>query len=189
MNEVIKEVKESKRPDMLGNQYAVNNFGTKYGPSTIALVDKYIDGCVDKRVRAVKSEVATGKSYEISTKVNLPTQAGLAIALDVTTTTIKYWTKKYPDFADKMERLKLVQHDMLINGGLSGRYNASITKLLLSKHGYYDEERVQHTGLDGGPIEVLIEERKKKIYDIARLYDIDAEEEVHDQEGSDTTVS
>ena len=66
----------------------------------------------------------------------LPNKGGLAVYLDVARETIYDWCSKFPDFSDIVEKLFSMQEDSLINNGITGRYNASITKVILTKHGY-----------------------------------------------------
>jgi hypothetical protein len=49
---------------------------------------------------------------------------------------------------------------MLANGGILNEYNASITKLLLTKHGYSEKTETAITGPDGGPLQVAEVVRK-----------------------------
>jgi hypothetical protein len=52
------------------------------------------------------------------------------------------------------------QEKMLANGGILNEYNASITKLLLTKHGYSEKTETAITGPDGGPLQVAEVVRK-----------------------------
>ena len=54
--------------------------------------------------------------------------------------TIYEWAKQDPDFSDIVRRLMQSQADKLLQNGLAGRWNASITKLILSKHGYVEKQ-------------------------------------------------
>ena len=47
--------------------------------------------------------------------------------------------------------MKAAQASQLIQNGLVNNYNATITKLMLTKHGYRDKQEVDHT-TDGKPI-------------------------------------
>ena len=89
-----------------------------------------------------------------------PSVAGLAVALGVSRESIHAWARENPEFSDIVKALMEKQEKMLKNGGILGEYNASITKLLLTKHGYSDKVENAHTGADGGPIEIKQVERK-----------------------------
>jgi hypothetical protein len=68
--------------------------------------------------------------------VSLPNKGGLAIALDVNRSTLYDWAKKYPEFSDIMDEVGAHQENRLINNSISGKYNSTIAKVLLTKHGY-----------------------------------------------------
>ena len=125
---------------------------TKYSPKMLAAAREYISACEDQDVQAVKqaNEEKGYEMYENKLKVNLPTIEGLATHLDVNRDTLYAWAKEEAEFSDILEALKEKQAGRLINNGLSGDYNPTITKLFLSKHGYVD--KTEHTGEGGGPI-------------------------------------
>jgi len=78
-----------------------------------------------------------------------PTIEGLSMYLGVARATIYTWAKdeKKREFSDTVERLMAKQGRTLINGGLSGQLNPTITKLALSSnHGM--RERVDMTSDD-----------------------------------------
>lgn len=81
----------------------------------------------------------------------VPTVVGLALALDVATNTIYSWAKNEicPEFLSIFTRIEQIQHQGLINGGLSGAFNPAITKMMLTKHGYSEKQEIDHTSSDG----------------------------------------
>jgi hypothetical protein len=93
----------------------------------------------------------------------VPTIAGLSVCLHVARETIHAWARENEEFSHIVKALMGRQEKMLANGGILGEYNASITKLLLSKHGYSDKVETAHTGPDGGPVQ--IQEVKRTIVD------------------------
>lgn len=104
----------------------------EYNETYLIKANEYITLCEDKEV-----EQSLGNDrVEYKTKVKLPTKGGLANHLDVNRDTLYDWSSKYPEFSDIMERLGAEQEDRLINNGLSGDYNPTIAKVLLTKHGY-----------------------------------------------------
>lgn len=65
---------------------------------------------------------------------------GLADYIDIARSTVYEW-RIDPDkktFSDIVERILRKQAKSLLNNGLGGRFNASITKLMATKHGYRD---------------------------------------------------
>lgn len=81
----------------------------------------------------------------------VPTVVGLALALDVATNTVYNWVKAEvsPEFLSIFTRIEQIQHQGLINGGLSGAFNPAITKMMLTKHGYSEKQEIDHTSSDG----------------------------------------
>ena len=79
----------------------------------------------------------------------LPSIAGLAIRLDVARETLQAWAndEDKPEFSHIYAKLMAMQEDELIRNGLMGHFNASITKMILTKHGYSD--KVDATSSDG----------------------------------------
>jgi len=71
----------------------------------------------------------------------IPTLAGLAVTLGIDKETVTRWgqdTKNKAQFSKLVQRIKTAQEQQRIDNGLDGTFNASITKLCLSKHGYTD---------------------------------------------------
>jgi hypothetical protein len=73
----------------------------------------------------------------------IPSLAGLACVVGLSRETINVWSNEKPEFSDIVKDLLAKQERVLLNGGLSGAMNASITKLVLSKHNYSDKQEVQ----------------------------------------------
>lgn len=71
---------------------------------------------------------------DCKTHFYLPTVEGLAVHLSVSRSTIYEWRNEHREFSDILEQLLALQASMLIQNGLKGEFNATITKLMLSKH-------------------------------------------------------
>jgi len=86
----------------------------------------------------------------------VPTIAGLACELDVSRETIYSWAEdeRKPEFADIVSRVRRQQERDLVRGSLKGDFNPKIAGMMLAKHGYSEKVQNEHTGKDGGPIEV-----------------------------------
>jgi len=83
----------------------------------------------------------------------VPSIAGLSVHLDVSRTTIYAWTKAEgnEEFMYTVNKLTEMQERKLVNGGLGGFYNASITKLMLANHGYAEKQEIAVTEKDVTP--------------------------------------
>ena len=77
----------------------------------------------------------------------IPSMAGLSLVLDVCVKTLYNWGEAHEDFLHMLEKLQKKQEKVLLSGGLSGSMNSTITKLVLSKHGYSDkvDQTIDHT--------------------------------------------
>ena len=67
-------------------------------------------------------------------------EVGLCLYIGIGKTTCKDWRKDKDksEFSTIVDDILQKQENNLINGGVSDRYNGTITKLLLTKHGYRD---------------------------------------------------
>lgn len=86
----------------------------------------------------------------------LPSIEGLAVKLKVWRSTLHDWADPksdvyHPEFHDIFEQLKARQAMQLIQNGLVNNYNSTITKLILTKHGYVDRQDVTS---DSKPVQV-----------------------------------
>lgn len=76
---------------------------------------------------------------------DLPSIEGLAVFLEVHRSTIYDWRDKFSEFSDILEKLLALQAEKLMNNGLQGKWNATISKLILTKHGYSDKNETDIT--------------------------------------------
>lgn len=86
----------------------------------------------------------------------VPTIAGLSVFLDLTRETIHDWLKHEDKalFSDNVKKLMAQQEIGLSTGGLMGDYNASISKLMLTKHNYSDKTENENNNTHGGSVGV-----------------------------------
>ena len=75
----------------------------------------------------------------------IPSIQGLALFLDVAESTIYKWADENAQFSGMLDKIRTNQHMVLLNNGLNGQFNAAITKLVLSKHGYHETVKADHT--------------------------------------------
>jgi hypothetical protein len=101
---------------------------------------------------AVKIAKATSKYIAAcKSQFYLPTVEGLAVHLCVARQTLYDWANSksdryHPEFSDILEALLAAQGSQLIQNGLKGEYNSTITKLMLTKHGYTDKQDITSGG-------------------------------------------
>jgi len=70
----------------------------------------------------------------------IPSVVGMSLALNVNKSTLYKWSDDgHGTFSDTLAKCNAKQHMMLLSKGLSGDYNAAITKLALSNHGYSEK--------------------------------------------------
>jgi hypothetical protein len=117
-----------------------NGRPSKLTPELIKKAETYIASCVDK----FEIDMSTKKILNIG--VNLPKMEGLASYLGVSRRVLYNWGEINKDFMHILEAVNQEQVKRLIDGGLSGKYNATIAKLVLAKHGYKEESTVEHLG-------------------------------------------
>lgn len=132
---------------------------TKYTQEMVKLAEAYLKSCKDsyryvggresKSTHSVTvDEVETSRSNTSTNRekllfVKLPSIEGLALHLHIRRSTVYEWVKDNPVFSDIVEDILTAQAERLINGGVSGRYNHSVSKLILTKHGYVDRAEVK----------------------------------------------
>jgi len=121
---------------------------TKYkGIETINIVKKYLEDTEDEEYRLIRTDGTTSTTYENKLKVKIPTIEGLALILEVNLDTVYEWEKHHKEFSEILGNVRKKQAKVLIEKGLSGDYNSTIAKVLLTKHGY--REGIEQTGKDG----------------------------------------
>lgn len=79
---------------------------------------------------------------KIKTIEVIPTVAGLAIFLGVSKRTLYNWSDSNPELLHTLEELQDTQESILVSNGLTGSFNANISKLVLANHGYSDKQNI-----------------------------------------------
>lgn len=79
----------------------------------------------------------------------VPSVAGLACYLGKHKSSMYEYAKQNKEFSDTLEAIKTLQENRLINGGLTSSFNPTITKLMLSNHGYSEKQSIDHQSSDG----------------------------------------
>lgn len=93
--------------------------------------------------------LAKAKKYLETYTTVIPSHIGLAFYLGIHNSTMYAWEKEKgkEEFSDILARIMQSQFIELTDKGLTGDFNAAITKLALGKHGYSD--KVDQTSSDG----------------------------------------
>lgn len=125
----------------------------------IAKVDEYLEQCEDTEDEFHRTRGEKSDSYDRIIKAKLPTIEGFARFIDVSIASIYNWRDEFPEFLEALEKIMVEQRERLINKGVSGEYNSTIAKLILSaNHGMRDSTDVT-TG--GKPIKIGFDESFK----------------------------
>ena len=91
---------------------------TDYTPELLIMADDYLNNCPDI----------------------IHTVVGLCLHVGIAKSTAYRWIEEGNDtFKDIVETVSALQEKKLVTNGLTNEFNASITKLMLTKHGYTDK--------------------------------------------------
>lgn len=105
-----------------------STFKKKY----IQEIDVYLQQNQDEYTEFHRTRGTTSDSFERVVRVKLPSIRGFAKFIGVSRKTIYNWRDEYPEFKEALEEINQEQLERLINAGLEGSYNPTITKVLLS---------------------------------------------------------
>jgi hypothetical protein len=93
--------------------------------------------------------------YDTTHSHSIPSVVGLCQVINRARSTVYKWAKEEDKgFSDILEAINEKQQMVLLSKGLTGDFNAQITKLVLGKHGYHDRQETEVSGPNGGPIQV-----------------------------------
>ena len=93
--------------------------------------------------------------------------ASLCKVLGRAKSTIYDWASQpeKQSFSDALKEVEERQHSALVNGGLTGKFTAPISKLMLANHGYCDKQEVKSNNVStiehSGSVTVTKEEAKE----------------------------
>jgi hypothetical protein len=129
---------------------------TKYLEEYNNKVDEYLELHQDKELEKVRLRSENGyEKIDYVLRVNLPTIEGFARFIGVNKTTLYEWDKKYPDFSNSLDKIRIEQQTRLINEGLAGNYNPTIAKLILSSNHGMREKTEQDITTGGKEINAI----------------------------------
>lgn len=119
---------------------------------------KYEPALIEKVAQYIQQSLKKGNQEE------LPTMEGLAIYFGVVVNTLKNWAKENPEFLTALSKLHDYQKRELINRGLLGTYNPTITKLILSSnHGLREGMDITTGGEKMQSEPITLEQMKERI--------------------------
>lgn len=87
----------------------------------------------------------------------VPSRVGLCCFIGIHKSTSYEWEEAYPEFSDTLKTVETLQEHLTLNGGLVGKLNPTIVKLLLANFGYSDRQELAHTSPDGSMSPTRIE--------------------------------
>lgn len=103
-------------------------------------------------------------AYLMAYTTAVPSIAGLAKYLKINRSTVYDWMS-HPDkkaFSDICSDIMAEQEEKLVDCGLRGEFQPTITKLMLTKHGYSDKQEQQISGTLVQKVERTIVDPEKK---------------------------
>jgi hypothetical protein len=145
-SKMSKESREKLSIAGKGNKNSVGNNGgrpTKYKKTFPKMILEYLKECTEEYQQLIRStsteRFGESTSYDNILRIKLPKFSDICILLDVSKESLKSWSHIYPEFSLALRKVLMTQESMLLDGGVSGRYNSTIAKLILSSnHGYAD---------------------------------------------------
>ncbi len=115
---------------------------------------------LDEYVSKVDEYLLLHKDEEIDSKklrVKLPTIEGFALFIGVSKKSLYNWSEEHPEFLHALGKIETEQKERLINSGLSGDYNSTIAKLILSaNHGMSEKTETDITSKGEGITPILV---------------------------------
>lgn len=116
---------------------------TEYKAEYIQKADEYLELNQDEDIQQLKQSGKISDAWDYKKKVRLPTIEGFAMFIGVSKKSLYEWEKKDREFSHALDKIRTEQHNRLLNNGLSGDYNSTIAKLILSSnHGYKEKTDV-----------------------------------------------
>lgn len=129
-------------PAPKGNKFAQGNPGP---PSEYK--EEYATTKLQEYLEQSKDTYIKGPAFGKKLKVRLPTIESYSLFLNVDESTMYKWAKENKDFDKALSEIKKIQKKRLMNMGLSGDYNPTIAKLILSaNHGLSEKTEQKITG-------------------------------------------
>ena len=127
---------------------------SEYKEEFIGKVDEYIRSCTDEYNPVLTGVSIKGNEFygKERLKVNIPTIEGFAQFIGFSKKSIYNWAEQNIAFLHALEKIEDEQKNRLIAKGLSGEYNSTIAKLILSANHNMREKSDIESG--GKPINI-----------------------------------
>jgi dimeric dUTPase (all-alpha-NTP-PPase superfamily) len=104
-------------------------------------------------------------NYDSKHSHTIPSVVGLCTVIKRSRSTVYGWAEdKESEIADILEQINEKQHMVLLSKGLNDEFNASITKLVLGKHGYHEQVKTEATINDYSNMSP--EDRQKRLLEL-----------------------
>jgi hypothetical protein len=94
---------------------------TKYNDTIIELAQKYI------------------KDYKTEYGHPIPSVVGFSVVSKIAKSTLYKWAQENEEFSDTLKEINANQELASMNGGMTGDFNSTITKLVLANFGYSEK--------------------------------------------------
>lgn len=69
----------------------------------------------------------------------IPSRVGLCCWIGIAKPTSFEWEETYPKFSATLKAVEALQERAALNNGITGKFNSTITKLVLANHGYHEK--------------------------------------------------
>jgi len=112
---------------------------TKYTPELVEKARKYVDG-----------------QWRHQEYGKIPSHIGMAKYLNISRISLYEYASHEDkrEFSNILDECMALQQQVLLSNGLDDTFNASITKLVLGKHGYSEKSSTELTGANGGALDM-----------------------------------
>jgi len=138
---------------------------TKYNLKFCKEVDKYLKERQDEEVEVVsmRNDEKGYEKYDTKLTVKLPTIEGFSLFIGVPRRTVFDWKDEHEEFSHSLDKILVEQQRRLLDKGLSGLYNSTIAKLILSSNHGMRERTETEVNVPTG-IKVDAKTQVQKIY-------------------------
>ena len=127
-----------------------------------ALVKKHPGGRPSHYHEGMVGEV--NSYYQQCVRENkMPTIEEVSLEMGIDDEQLVRYCKRYAEFRTTVNRLKKLQRQYLMADGLKKNNPVMNIFLLKANHGFIETEKVQHSGVDGNPLEIIFLREAKSI--------------------------